>query len=165
MAKKGYDVQTSKTAYVSNQPGGRPDAYMINDKITSPDGKTQDIHMSFQNMTPQDQQEMNEQSAETFARMSNEYPNPDSRPEDMTEDEYADLMQETDMSLSSVKDEFDMYNTSSMSFDDGFVADAQSSLDSESGVGGCGADMGAGADEGASATDNGTDVGIDCGIE
>lgn len=156
LAKKGYDVQTSKTAYVSNQPGGRPDAYMVNDKITSPDGKTQDVHMSFQNISPQDQQEMNEQSAETFSQMSNEYPNPDSRPEDMTEDEYANLVQETDMSLSSVKDEFDIDNTTSMSFDEGFVADAQVSLDSELNVG---------TDTGASATDNGTDIGANCGIE
>lgn len=163
LAKQGYDVQTSKTAFVSNQLGGRPDAYMVNDTI-SLDGKTQDVHMSFQNMSPQEQQDMNEQSAEAFAQMSSEFSNPDSRPEGMTENEYADLMKETDMSLPSVKDEFDMENTTSMSFDEGFVADAQSSFDSETGAGVDNGESGIGMDSGTS-SDTCADGGTDGGIE
>lgn len=170
LAKQGYDVQTSKTAYVSNQQGGRPDAYMINDTITAPNGKTQDIHLSFQNMSPQEQQEMNDQSATIFSEMSSAFPNPGSRPEGMTESEYAELMEETDMDLPSVNDEFDMDNTTSMSFDEGFVSDAQSSFDSgtsdgtESSESGVGADSRAegGADPGA---DEGADGGADGGMD
>ena len=149
LAKQGYDVNTSKTAYVSNQQEGRPDAYMINDTLTAPNGKTQDIHLSFQNMSPQEQQEMNDQSAEIFSEMSSEFSNPGSRPEGMTENEYAQLMEETDMDLPSINDEFDMDNTTSMSFDEGFVSDAQSSFDSGTSNGAESSESGMGADSSA----------------
>lgn len=135
LARKGYEVQTSKTAYVSNQQGGRPDAYMVNDTITTPDGKTQVVHMSFQNMSPQEQQDMNDKSEEAFALISDEFPNPNSRPEGMTEKEYTELMDETDRSLLSVKDEFDADNTTSASFTEDYSFNAQSLLDAGSSTG------------------------------
>lgn len=162
LAKQGYDVQTSKTAYVSNQQGGRPDAYMVNSTITAHDGKTQNVYMSFQNMSPQEQQNMNEQSVEMFTQISSEYSNPDSRPNGMTEKEYADLMEKTEMSLSSVKDEFDMDNTTSMSFDDGFVVDAQSSFTSKEDIGTECGESNMSADSG---TEGETDYGVDGGID
>lgn len=146
LARQGYEVQTSKTAYVSTQEGNRPDAYMINDTITSPDGKTQDVNLSFQNMSPEEQAEYNQFLQEND--FSDNYPNPDPLRESMTPEEYSSLMEETDQYLPSVRDEFDMDNSSQMTFD------------SEAGSQGNGTSAGAGMDSG---TDAG--AGTDCGIE
>ncbi len=145
LADKGYDVQVEKTAFVSNE-GSKPDAYMINDTITSPDGKTQDVNLSFQNMSPEEQAEYNQFLQEND--FSDNYPNPDPLRESMTPEEYSSLMEETDQYLPSVRDEFDMDNCSQMTFD------------SEAGSQGNGTSAGAGMDSG---TDAG--AGTDCGIE
>lgn len=156
LANKGYDVQTSKTAYVSHQ-GAKPDAYMINDSITTLEGKTQHIHESYQNESSEVQDAWNNESAEAFSQMTDEYNNPSSRPEGMTEAEYAELMDSTDPALSSVRDDFDMENSSETSFDlsngqnDGVSSESGSSLTSDGGVSG-GTDGGAdgGTDDGCS---------------
>lgn len=113
-AKEGYNVQTEKTAYVSHK-GSKPDAYMINDTFTSPDGKSQSVHLSFQNASPEEQQQWNE-TAEQYSDID-EYPNPDPLRDSMSQEEYSSLMEETDAELPSIRDEFDMENTSETSFD------------------------------------------------
>lgn len=155
LAKQGFDVHTSKTAYVSTQEGGRPDVYMINDTITSPDGKTQNVHFSFQNMSPQEQSEHNQILQEND--FTNEYPNPDPLRESMTPEEYSSLMSETEQSLPSVKDEFALDNYSEMTFDSeqSQLSESQSSgvetgaqsISTDAGEG-----MSSGADSGASAS-------------
>lgn len=127
LAKKGYDVRVSKTAYVSTQQGGRPDAYMINDTITSPDGKTQHIHLSFQNMSPNEQEAYNNEINNLC--LSDEFDNPDPLRDSMTVQEYAKLMDETEGYLPSLKEEFDVDNSVEMSFDQNYIVDADMSFD------------------------------------
>lgn len=130
LARQGYEVQTSKTAYVSTQQGGRPDAYMINDTITTPDGKTQSVHLSFQNMSPEMQEAMNKEVNEM--NIKDDFDNPDPLRDSMTKEEYNSLMQETDECLPSIKDEFDMSNTDTMLFDESYTNEANNSFDAES---------------------------------
>lgn len=154
LAKQGYDVHTSKTAYVSTQQGGRPDAYMINDTISSPDGKTQNVHLSFQNMSPEEQAEQNSFLAEND--FTGDYPNPDHLRDSMTPEEYSSLMNETEQDLPSIRDEFALDNCSEMNFD----SEASQQGETNSGgneTGAQGASAGAGMDSGA---DAGCDVGM-----
>lgn len=110
LANKGYTVETEKTAYVSN-PGEKPSAYMVNDTITTPDGKTHDVNLSFTNMSKSDMEEIN-QSVEN---MDIDDPAAVTQlPEDITPEDYDQIMTEYE---SSVKDEFDLENTTSVHFD------------------------------------------------
>ena len=119
--KEGDSVQTEKTAYVSHK-GSKPDAYMINDTFTSPDGKSQSVHLSFENASPEEQQQWNE-TAEQYSDID-DYPNPDPLKDSMSQKEYSSLMEETDAELPSIRDEFDMENTSETSFDVDSSADS-----------------------------------------
>ena len=47
--RNGAEIQTERIAFCSNDQN-RPDAYMINDHETMPDGTTTDIHSSFTNV-------------------------------------------------------------------------------------------------------------------
>lgn len=148
LVKQGHTVHTSKTAYVSTQQGGRPDAYMINDTITSPDGKSQNVHLSFQNMSPEEQAEQNKFLREND--FTNDYPNPDPLRDSMTPEEYSSLMNETEQGLPSVKDEFALDNYSEMTFDS--EASQQGEAHSSgTNVGTQGAGTSAGTDLGADA--------------
>lgn len=129
LARQGYDVQTSKTAYVSTQNGGRPDSYMINDTITTPDSKTQSIHLSFQNMSPEIQDAMNKEINEM--NITDEFNNPDTLRDGMTNDEYNTLMQDTDEYSASIKNEFDMNNTDTILFDESYTHEANNVFDAE----------------------------------
>lgn len=128
-ARQGYDVQTSKTAYVSAQEGGRPDAYMINDTITSQEGKTQNVNLSFQNMSPEEQETQN--SIINEMNIDEGFDNPDPLRDSMPNEEYSTLMEETESDLPSIRDEFDMNNTTEMSFDQECVDEANSSYEGE----------------------------------
>ena len=88
---------------------------MINDTFTSPDGKSQSVHLSFQNASPEEQQQWNE-TAEQYSDID-DYPNPDPLRDSMSQEEYSSLMEETDAELHSIRDEFDMENTSETTFD------------------------------------------------
>lgn len=113
LANNGYAVETEKTAYVSNA-GDKPDAYMINDTITTPEGETQHVHLSFQNASPEEQEEWN-RIADMYSDYD-EFDNPDAARESMSKEQYASLMEETDRALPSVRDEYDMGNRSETSF-------------------------------------------------
>lgn len=101
----GASIQTDKTAYASNQPGARPDAFMVTDTVTYADGHTETVHHSFANEAYGDQEARNNQSAalpETF-----EAPNPgDSLRDSMSTHEYSELMEETDASLPNISDDY-----------------------------------------------------------
>lgn len=101
-------IQTERTAYITNitKNGGRPDAYMINDFITYANNQTQQIHLSFSNLTVQEQEEM-EQITDEQDFKSYDNPN-DILRENMNTEEYTGLMEETDSLLPDIKDEFNM---------------------------------------------------------
>lgn len=152
LAKQGNDVHTSKTAYVSNE-GAKPDAYMINDTITTPEGKTQNMHFSFQNASPGEQQEWND-----IADLNTDfeaYSNPDPLREGMTSQQYNELMESTDAFLPSIHDDFTVENSSGEPAQSGFEAASNGSVSDGAAAGSCGADAGA---DGGSA-DGGCDDG------
>ena len=119
------EVNTEKTAYISNK-GSKPDAYMINDTFVSKDGKSQSVHLSFQNASPDEQQQWNDIADENSDY--DEYSNPDPLRESMTESEYSALMVETDSQLPSIRDEFDLDNTIETNSDSINTADNSSHL-------------------------------------
>lgn len=159
LAKQGYDVNVSKTAFVSNQKGGRPDAYMINDTITSPDGKTQNINFSFQNESKIEQEAQN-QFLENEVDIDNSL-NINPLRDTMNAEEYSSLMEKTNSSLPSLKDSFDMKNTTEISFEQ--ASESQATVDSGPTVSessGCDSGLDAGY---ASGADSGADGGCSAG--
>lgn len=161
LARQGYAVHTAKTAFVSNQEGGRPDAYMINDTVTSLDGKMQSINLSFQNESRAEQEAQNQM-------LENEVDIDDSlniNPlrDTMNAEEYSSLMEETNSSLPSLKDSFDMQNTTEISFEQ--ASESQTAMDSGSAVSeSTGCDAGSGLDAGfSSGADGGADGGCSAG--
>lgn len=159
LAKQGYNVNVSKTAFVSNQEGGRPDAYMINDTITSPDGKAQSVNFSFQNESKAEQEAQN-QFLENEVDIDNSL-NINPLRDTMNAEEYSSLMEETNSSLPSLKENFDMQNTTEISFEQ--ASESQTSVDSSvSESSGC--DASSGADAGySSGVDGGADGGCSAG--
>lgn len=159
LAKQGYDVNISKTAFVSNQEGGRPDAYMISDTFISPDGKTQNINFSFQNESKAEQEAQN-QILENEVDIDNSL-NVNPLRDTMNAKEYSSLMEETNSSLPSLKDSFDMQNTTEISFEQ--ASESQTSVDSSvSKSSGCDASTGADSSY-SSGVDGGADGGCSAG--
>lgn len=159
LARQGYDVHTLKTAFVSNQEGGRPDAYMINDTINSPDGKTQSVNLSFQNESRAEQEAQN-QMLENEVDIDNSL-NINPLRDTMNAEEYSSLMEETNSSLPSLKENFDMENTTEISFEQ--ASESQTSMDSSvSESSGCDASSGANAGC-SSGVDGGADGGCSAG--
>lgn len=110
LLKDNANIQTERTAYVSaqkNATGSIPDAFLINDRITYADGQTQEVHLSFANLTRTEQEGLN-QELNAHADMLDELPNPgDELRNSMSTAEYSNLMEETDAGLSSVRNEFE----------------------------------------------------------
>lgn len=161
LAKQGYDVNVSKTAFVSNQEGSRPDAYLINDTIIAPDGKTQNINFSFQNESKVEQEAQN-QFLENEVDIDNSL-NVNPLRDTMNAEEYSSLMEETNSSLPSLKDCFDMQNTAEISFEQ--ASESQTAVDSGPTVSeSSGCDASSGADAGySSGVDGGADGGCSAG--
>lgn len=155
LVRQGNQVHTTKTAFSSVQEGGRPDVYMINDKITTPDGKTQEVHFSFQNMSPEEQAEFNRLADEI--NFDGGAPNPDAAKENMSPEEYKSCLNDAQEALGSIKDEFDIDNTVSFHFDDSLTDAANDSLDASPDTADDGG-ISSGASEG-----EGTDGGCDTG--
>lgn len=100
------NIHSEKTAFISNQPGGRPDAFMVNDHITYANGVTQDVHHSFTNLTNAQQESINA-SLQGHTDMLNA-PNPgDTLRDHMSPADYAHVMEETDASLPGIRDTYD----------------------------------------------------------
>lgn len=161
LAKQGCDVHTSKTAFVSNQEGGRPDAYMINDTINSPDGKTKSVNLSFRNESKAEQEAQN-QFLENEVDIDN-WLNVNPLRDSMNVKEYSALMEKTDSALPSLRDNFDMQNTTEISFEQ--ASESQTAVDSGQTVSdGTGCDAGSCVDAGSSSgVDGGADGGCPAG--
>lgn len=101
----GNSIESEKTAFVSNQPGGRPDAFIVNDTITYADGQVQNVHLSFSNLTNAEQENINAESALQAADMFDVYANPnDTLRGEMSTGEYSDLMNSTDPYCSNINE-------------------------------------------------------------
>lgn len=106
--KEGGSIESEKIAYVGGQPGDRPTAFMVNDTVAYADGQTQEVHLSFANLTNAEQEAMNAESSAAFSGLSEEYPNPgDELRSSMTSEDYTALMEETDAGLPGVRDMYD----------------------------------------------------------
>lgn len=102
-SQKGI-VESEKTAYISHK-GSKPDAYMVNDKITNPDGTTKEIHYSFQNASREEQQQWDD--AVSKYSDYDQYPNPDPARESMSADEYNSLIDESQKYDVSIREEYE----------------------------------------------------------
>lgn len=101
----GCTIESEKTAFASNQPGNRPDAFTVNDSVTFPDGQNQTVNLSFANMQNNEQAAINEEVNTQASDMLDEFPNPgDSLRDSMSPEEYAELMEETDAALPNIVD-------------------------------------------------------------
>lgn len=103
--KDGGKITTERIAYSSRKAADgsvRPDAYMINDRVTYKDGERQNLHHCFSNLSPKEQAEMNAiVQAQDIPELQS-----DALREQMTPQQYAELMQETDKSLLDIKGEY-----------------------------------------------------------
>ncbi len=103
LTDEGYRVDTEKTKYVSHK-GAKPDAYMVNDTITAPDGSEKHVYLSFQNASPAEQAEWeriaDETTPQTIAELS------DPLPENMTREQYEAYLDEVGDDSFKVKDEY-----------------------------------------------------------
>lgn len=112
--KDGGTIQSEKTAFVSNQPGNRPDAFMVNDTVTYADGQTQSVHLSFSNLTNAEQESMNAESSAKAGDMFDAQPNPgDTLRASMSTAEYSELMEETDAALPNISDVYQEHSETS----------------------------------------------------
>ena len=105
--KNGNTIISEKIAYASNQPGQRPDAFMVNDIVTMQNGQQQEIHHSFANLQNSEQEALNLELYE-HSDMLNVSNQGDTLRENMSTEEYADLMEETDVELPDLKDNYQM---------------------------------------------------------
>lgn len=152
--KDGAEIHSDKTAFASNQPGQRPDAFIVNDQITYADGQTQNVHLSFANLTNSQQAQMN---AEVESLPVADTPNPgDGLRDSMSPDAYGELMAETDSQLPSISDEYAEADYSGVpasaeAWDSGFASDTDFSptADCDGASTDAGCDSDAGADAGA----------------
>ena len=127
--KANGNIHSEKTAFISNQPGGRPDAFIVNDHVTHANGVTQDVHFSFTNLSNAEQESMNA-SLQNHTDMLND-PNPgDTLRDHMSAEEYSHLMETTDSSMPGIRDSYSNDWTSGISADTLNTSDAVWSYDS-----------------------------------
>lgn len=102
---KGNTIETEKIAFSSNQPGQRPDAFLVNDTIIMENGKQQEIHHSFANMQNIEQEGLNAELYEHSDMLDVLNPE-DTLRDSMLLEEYANLMEKTDDELMNLQDEY-----------------------------------------------------------
>lgn len=157
--KDDGQIESEKIAYVGNQPGDRPTAFMVNDIVTYADGQTQEVHLSFSNLTNAEQESMNAESSVAASDLYDVYPNPgDELRGSMTSDEYSVLMEETDASLPGVRDMYEEGITAKAAIDQTDMAwdfDADTYLDS--------VDLGGGDGSPGISSEGGAEVSADDG--
>ena len=103
--KNGASIDSTKIAYVDGKPGDRPSAFMVNDKITYPDGHTETVHLSFSNQSYAEQ-EAEEKIVDSLGDDIYDAPNPDAVRESMAPEEYRALMEEADQVDFNIRDEY-----------------------------------------------------------
>lgn len=110
--RDGHTIASDqKIAFSSNQPGNRPDGFMVNSDITFSNGETQTVHLSFANMQNDQQAALNNEVAAQASDMMDQFANPgDSLRDSMTTEEYATLMEQTDADLPSVGQYYDQWD-------------------------------------------------------
>ena len=144
--QNGATIDSSKTAIVNAQPGNRPEAFMVSDNVTYSDGHTEAIHHSFTNASYAEQQAWNDQSVALYDTF--DAPNPgDVLGSSMSSAAYADLMENTDIELPGIAEDYAAADFSGVLDSDTTVSDgatvANSTNDSGSSVSNsadCGAD-------------------------
>lgn len=118
-------IQTERIAFTTDLQGGRgerPSAFMVNDRITYADGQTQDVHLSFANMTVNEQENIN-QSLDAHVDML-DVPNPgDTLRDSMSSMEYANLMENTDSEMPGIREEFEEQISMSMPMESAVESD------------------------------------------
>lgn len=105
-------IQTERIAFVSNQKKdgkAKPDNFMINDTIRYQNGKTEQVHLSFTNMSKKDQQAIDDEPLRIPPDL--EENSADALREQMNQKEYAKLMEATDKELPTLSDEFKQSDT------------------------------------------------------
>ena len=103
--KNGASIDSTKIAYVDGKSGDRPSAFMVNDKVTYPDGHTENVHLSFSNESYADQAE-EERIVASLGDEIYDAPNPDAARESMSPEEYKALMEEADQVDFDIRDEY-----------------------------------------------------------
>ena len=103
--KNGASIDSTKIAYVDGKSGDRPSAFMVNDKITYPDGHTEKVHLSFSNESYADQAK-EERIVASLGDEIYDAPNPDAARESMSPEEYKALMEEADQVDFDIRDEY-----------------------------------------------------------
>ncbi len=99
--QNGAEIHSEKTAVVNGTPGDRPQAFMVSDTVTYPNGHTETIHNSFTNASSAEQEAWNSASAALPGAM--DMPNPgDALRDSMSSAEYAELMESTDAELPGI---------------------------------------------------------------
>jgi len=147
--KEGNTIQSEKIAYATNQPGNRADVFIVNDTITNAAGQSQNVHLSFTNMTYAEQESMNETAMSQASDMLDASPNPeDSLRETMSHEEYASLMEETDAAIPNIGEMYygEWISTESNGMESG-IESAETEYGAETGM----SDM----DDGGMSTDDG----------
>lgn len=110
----GNTITSKKVAYASNQPGQRPDAYMVNDIVTMANGQQQEIHRSFANLQNSEQEALNAELDEHSDMLNVSNPE-DTLRDSMSNEEYTDLVEKTDVELLDLRDEYQMDEYTSLS--------------------------------------------------
>lgn len=103
-AENPGNVFMEKTAFTinANELGSRPEAYIVNDTITYESGAQQHVNLSFANLSPAEQQ--------MYGEIASQYDIEAENPGDTlreNEVDYSSLMETTESSLPSIRDEFD----------------------------------------------------------
>lgn len=101
--ENGGSIHSEKTAFVSNQPGGRSDAFISNDEVTFANGHTQTVNLSFENQMNAEQESYNAALNDHVDMLNDPNPGDDLRAS-MSTEEYAELMEETDACLPTISD-------------------------------------------------------------
>lgn len=112
LVDNGCTVYTQKTAFVTN-PESKPDVYMVNDTVTTPEGTTHNISHSFQNATVAQQEAWEETAAENT--MVGLYP--DLMYEGLDSNEVQEALAETYGWCTSVRDDYDVSSWSGIPSD------------------------------------------------
>lgn len=102
--ERSASIQTERIAYMSHSAqslkDARPEAFMINDTIKEGDVQ-QEVHLSFANLSTGEQEAFNA----AVGQLELPPEAPVSLPEGLSQEEYAQIMEESDATLPSVGDE------------------------------------------------------------
>lgn len=112
--KNGAVIWSERTAFISNQPYGRPDAFINTDRIDYGNNSPQLVSHSLLNEPYVVQDSLNEKSAAIFSEVT-ALPNPnDTLRAENTAEEYSLLMEETNQYLPTISDDMQQWDYSGL---------------------------------------------------